>query len=386
VVSICLAIFCADTVMGMITATISLYAESLGASLTLIGSLGSILNLTILLASVPIGRLSDRIGPRQIIMGGMMTFALTGLLLAMAPAAWFLLVARIINGLAMIATFPVGFVYASEVAYPEERGFVYGLYATSMGAGFTVGPLLAGVMAEGFGYPAAYTLAAGVSMLGAGIAWWGLAQPVPIPPIGSPPGAKERGGMVSRRHPALLAAALANATHVLVFGGVVASFVPLYASGIGMSIEAVGSMLAIRALMSTVARLPTGVVSGWLPSRVLMVGAMVGDIIALLGMILLATPQGLTVALAVEGLAFGIFAVAGQAFVTGAVRPEERGEAMGIYWAAGSLGTTMSPLALGLVAQSWGLVSTFHVTTALVIIGLAVFLLLVQWQRAPRAE
>ena len=51
-------VFMADVVVGMILPTFSLYASSLGASLSLIGILSTVVGLTRILSSVPIGVLS----------------------------------------------------------------------------------------------------------------------------------------------------------------------------------------------------------------------------------------------------------------------------------------------------------------------------------------
>jgi len=53
--ALCFMIFTADVVSGIVSPTFSLYASSLGASLVLIGVLSSVVGLTRILSSVPIG-------------------------------------------------------------------------------------------------------------------------------------------------------------------------------------------------------------------------------------------------------------------------------------------------------------------------------------------
>jgi len=74
--------------------------------------------------------------------------------------------------------------------------------------------------------------------------------------------------------------------------------------------------------------------------------------------------------LAGEGIAFGMFLTAGQAFVTGHATESRRGAAIGVYSTAGSVGSTAGPFVLGLVADAWGLAAVFQVTGALVFLGI----------------
>ena len=99
VVSICSVIFLADIVSGILSPTFSLYAQSLGASLAFIGALSSIAGLTQLLTSMPIGALSDRHGRKIVLTLGMLTFAATTTLYALAPNAVLLIPGRVLAGL-----------------------------------------------------------------------------------------------------------------------------------------------------------------------------------------------------------------------------------------------------------------------------------------------
>ena len=76
--------------------------------------------------------------------------------------------------------------------------------------------------------------------------------------------------------------------------------------------------------------------------------------------------------LAGEGIAFGMFLTSGQAFVTEHSTEDNRGTAIGVYSMAGSIGATMGPFVLGLVADVWGLAAVFQITGALVFTGIGV--------------
>jgi MFS family permease len=85
-----------------------------------------------------------------------------------------------------------------------------------------------------------------------------------------------------------------------------------------------------------------------------------------------------------EGIAFGTFLTSGQAFVAEFSTPATRGTAVGVYGTAGSLGSTLSPVVLGVIAEIWGVSTVFRVTGALIMIGLLGIAGLFLWQRRAK--
>ena len=93
-----------------------------------------------------------------------------------------------------------------------------------------------------------------------------------------------------------------------------------------------GAMFAGRALASTFARLPTGLLSMHVRNRYLMTAAL-----AISTLVLLAISRtylhlhGWLILLMVDGIAYGMFLTAGQAHVTNLSAETERGTAVGVY-------------------------------------------------------
>ena len=81
-----------------------------------------------------------------------------------------------------------------------------------------------------------------------------------------------------------------------------------------------------------------------------------------------ASPVALTILLILEGVGFGIFLVTGQAAVASAGGQRNRGAAVGMFWMAGSIGELFGPIALGLIAESAGLIAVFQ-TVAVAVAG-----------------
>ena len=167
VVDVCILIFIADIVTGVPIPVYPLYATSLGASLGLLGVITATLGLGRLLAALPVGMFSDRLDRKSVLVAGMVMFALSFVAFSIVPNAEWLIVPRLMQAVAMVATFPLGVAYIGDVVEARDRGAAIGVYTAAMGSGFAVGPLLGSWAAANAGYPAAYLAGAGVAIAGA---------------------------------------------------------------------------------------------------------------------------------------------------------------------------------------------------------------------------
>src|SRR3546814_20968747 len=99
------------------------------------------------LASPVIGSLSDQHGRRPVILVSTAGLAIDYVLMALAPALWWLALGRIIAGVTS-ASFTTAFAYLADITEPEHRAPGYGLIGAALSAGFVAGPLLGGVLGE----------------------------------------------------------------------------------------------------------------------------------------------------------------------------------------------------------------------------------------------
>ena len=376
VLAICFVVFCADVVSGMVTATFSRFATNLGASVALVGALTGFMALVSIFVALPMGLLSDRLGRRWVVAGGMLGLALSNLLYTLAPSPYWLFPVRMLAALAMFAVFMMGMAYLGDVVSDSERGLAVGFYSTSMGLGFTVGPALGGLLAESYGYAAAYRAAALLALVGCGVAFWGLRRegrsmttvnqqrPAPLPQL-----------RLLVRNPQLLAASSGALINSLAFA-ILFAFFPLYAAANGRTDAAIGALLAGRALASAFTRLPTGLLATRLSNRLLMSIALSLTAIVHLTLFWPGFAPNWGGLLMLEGIAYGMFLVAGQSFVTKHAGPSERGAAIGLYGMASSIGGAVGPFVLGIVATWWGLPTVFALTALVILVGIGLIWLL----------
>lgn len=371
---LCAIIFLADVIAGLFIATFSLFAASEGASLTQIGTINTLGGLVQLALSLPIGMLTDRIGRKWVFCGGSLLFLVSLLILGGIGGIPMLFLGRILFSIAGIAAFQIGATYLGDITTPEQRTLAYGILTTAMGLGFAVGPLMAGLIAEWSDLRTAYLSGAVVAVFSL-VASIIFIREVPKQPQTAFSKPKQSGQMWQLlRQPDLVVVTFGYMLINLTFAGAISTFFPLYAEGLLISQATIASMFAIRAIVSTLGRLPNSLISRKFGTWSVILGALILNIVAMFGMALSQNYNLLIVFLAIEGLAYGAYMVAGQTYVADHTTVDNRGTAMGIYATAAAGSGALAPLALGLVANAWGIEQVFTVTAWLLVAGLIVAL------------
>ena len=231
-------------------------SRRLGASPTMIGLLFASFGVTLLTVSLPMGAVSDRIGRKGPIIGGLIALAAASVLFAFADTLPWLFAARLVQGAADAVTWVVGFALiadlyedgprpasADEVRPQSQVGKVTGI--VMMGTSFAVmfGPTLGGWLYEIGGIRLPFIAVAVMAVVAVGLFAWlqipahqSAAEPVPI-------------GMVLRV-PAIAACALT----VVAISGTISMLEPvlsLYLNGLGVNPARVGTLYGAAAVVTT---------------------------------------------------------------------------------------------------------------------------------------
>jgi DHA1 family tetracycline resistance protein-like MFS transporter len=145
---------------GIVIPVLPLYAERYGASEATVGILLATYSAMQFVFAPILGKLSDRVGRRPVLLvsliGTSIGFLLMGFapsmpvgfaLLGMAPTLVWLFVARVIDGISG-GNISTAQAYIADVTPPEERSKGMGLIGAAFGLGFIFGPAIGGALSH----------------------------------------------------------------------------------------------------------------------------------------------------------------------------------------------------------------------------------------------
>jgi len=153
---------------GMSWGIYPLFFSSYGLGVAAIGVLKAVYPAVWGITQAVFGPLSDCIGRKWLIAGGLMVQAVGIWQTVLVPtyASW--LLAALLQGLGTGMVYPTLLAAISDVAHPEWRATSMGVYRLWRDSGYAVGALLSGIVADLFGMRAAIHLVAALT-LGSGL-------------------------------------------------------------------------------------------------------------------------------------------------------------------------------------------------------------------------
>ncbi|SCW54350.1 MFS transporter, DHA1 family, tetracycline resistance protein [Rhizobium mongolense subsp. loessense] len=110
-----------------------------------------------------LGNLSDRFGRRPILLVSVLTFAIDNLICAVATSFWMLFVGRALAGFSG-GSYATCSAYIADISNDGNRAKNFGLIGIAFGVGFTIGPVIGGLLGE-FGPRVPFFGAAALSFL-----------------------------------------------------------------------------------------------------------------------------------------------------------------------------------------------------------------------------
>lgn len=146
---------------GIVIPVLPLYAARFGASPTVIGLLLSSYSVMQFIFAPILGRLSDRVGRRPVLLFSLIGTSLGFTLMGLAGSLELLFLARIIDGITG-GNISTAQAYIADVTPPDQRSRGMGLIGAAFGLGFIVGPALGGVLSQ-VSFAAPFYFAAGLA-------------------------------------------------------------------------------------------------------------------------------------------------------------------------------------------------------------------------------
>ncbi|MCK4438179.1 MFS transporter [Candidatus Bathyarchaeota archaeon] len=366
VVLLSMAIFFTDASHSTVIPIFPGYAKGVGASLSMLGSYGSVAAMAMLLLSLPLGQLSDRYGRRRMMVPGLILFIVVPLSYMAAQGPYHLYPIRVALGLGVGLIFGNGFLLMSEVAEEGFRNVAQGLYMTSMGLGFTLGPLVGGFAAKLVGPSLSFKISSGFAVLGLLLLL--LVKENRVKESGKTEARMRLSKLV--RDPRIIASGVANFVNSLMFNAVTLFF-PVYGSDIGLDEADVGIGFTSRGLASTAVRLPVGSLTRRIKALNLMAA---GLLLSAATIFTVSNSSGLVlvcVLMGVQGVAYGVYLTSGNVYVSEEAPKDRKATAMAVYSMFGNIGGIVGPATLGVIAENIGARGALQFSAAATVLGVA---------------
>jgi multidrug resistance protein len=340
----------------------------------MVGLLFSSFGVTLLLVSIPMGAVADRVSRRLLLVGGLVALAASNVLFAVAGHIAWLFAARLVQGAADAVTWVVGFALIADLYRPAERGRVMGFVMSGTSFGLMIGPTLGGWLYEAGGVELPFYAVAVAALLVAG-----LLLVVPFPASQAP--AERVPILTIVREPAVTTCALI----VIVGASTAAMLEPVLslwlASDLGLGPARVGLVFGVAAVASTVLHpVYGGLADRWGARRMTLVGLVL--MASFLPVVSRAWSFESAVALfVVQAAAIALVVTPSLAYmadVVSSVGTGSFGVAYGLYNFAWGVGLLVGPAAGGFLFERLGFSTLTFVWAPVVLVATAV---LARWGR-----
>ena len=133
-----------------------LRAQNLGLSLSLVVLVYVLFNIIYSLFSIPVGIISDKIGPKKVLLFGFLLFSVVYLFLGLIHSSLYLWFLFPVYGIYMALTEGVGKAYISNLVPQEKTGTAFGIYQTTIGFSTFFSSFIGGLLWDNLGVSAPF--------------------------------------------------------------------------------------------------------------------------------------------------------------------------------------------------------------------------------------
>ena len=354
--------------VGIVVPMLPTYAQGIGATATQIGLIFAGFSLSRTIFTPIIGALADKSELKRLIIAGLAGYALLSLAYVAATTPEQLIVIRILHGTASAFVIPLAMSYAATIAGEGQEGIYMGSLNSALFFGMGAGPLIGGLLTDGFGPASAFYALAFLSSLALCVAviW--------LPPLRREQPANASGtlrGILKSR--SLLGLLLFRMINALGSGNLMA-FIPILAHRAGLSTSAVGVLITTNIFVTGGLQRPFGrLVTKDNTIRLILAGS--GLSIAALASLPLAGGFSVFLVLGcLMGLGGAISMPAASVLVLEHGRKLGMSATMGIFDAAMGLGMIVGPLVSGIIMDYLGIAYVFYIGGLFSALGMCVFM------------
>jgi predicted MFS family arabinose efflux permease len=161
----------------MILPVFALYAQSLpGYSAALAGLAIGIYGLTQATFQIPLGILSDKVGRKPVIVGGLLVFALGSMIAALAHSLGGIIIGRAIQGMGAVAGPTMAL--AADLTREENRTRIMAIIGMTIGLSFMGGMIIGPIISQYAGVPGIFWLTMVLALIGIVLVLFAIPNPL----------------------------------------------------------------------------------------------------------------------------------------------------------------------------------------------------------------
>src|SRR5207244_59974 len=164
-----------------VAANLGHYAMGRRASLVDLGILLALYDGAEVVLKPVFGALADRVGPRPVLIGGLLAFALASVAFVLAGNPGLLGAARLAQGSAAAAFSPAAGALVALTGGSGRQGRSFGGYGAAKSFGYLIGPIVGGALVLAGGYGLLFELIAVLALAAAVAAWVSVPATRPRP-------------------------------------------------------------------------------------------------------------------------------------------------------------------------------------------------------------
>lgn len=357
--------------MSLLSTVIPLFARELGASGVIIGFTVAGYWVSRILLEIPSGLISQRFGYFRSMVAGLGLNVVGALLSALARDPFQFVLARALMGIGAPLFFAVATTFVLNLFDAERRGGAMGVFQGIEFGGTILGSAFSGYLASIFSFRISFLVSAGLILLS-------MVPLVFLPHIREESGRMVGGSTLSFsdireviRNRNLLIVSSATFAEFVMSVGILMTIFPLFAvETLGISLTDVGLLMGSRSVGFVLAMFTMGAISdrvGRKPVMLFGLGA-TAVLIAALGFV--SSFWGIAAVIFVLGISTGAIWIVSPVLAAEAVKPDQRGAAIGTYRTFFDLGSILGPIVMAAVFDAYGMLPCLYLASALLLVNL----------------
>ncbi len=361
---LCMVVLLLVVGTGIVAPLLVPYGKSIGLNGFMLGTLFFGFYAIRVLLATPIGKLSDRMGVRNILLISLLIYLFVACLYFIANSYPSLLSARLVHGISSAMMLPMAMAYLGLLSPSGQEGRYMGYYNSAVFLANAIGPLLGGVISENYGFQGAFISLFILAVLALTVSFFGL------PPVNNvtKPAAQDPEQNVSNEasktsfsnNNLILVAMLAVGFSAAAFSMHSISFFVLYLDEIGTNTAHIGLLLSLYNLTIALTQVPFGKIADSSYNKILLT---IANILVVATCCILPTLQqfsAITIVIIIAGLASSLALIISTTYLTKIGKEIGMGTVMGKLSTVQSLGFAFTPLISGVLVDKFSSEYTFY--------------------------